>query len=163
MGRKSKLRKQRKQSATEALHEKLKRKSIPVENTVMAAPGQVKMSEVLMDFIEPYREYLDTEEEYRSFFDLAITTWNLSLLSEEEWEAIIEETISMAYSEEEEEWAMELREIMYNLIFRKQLYFSEYNREIIDYEILDRGKGDLRISVMSTPNLENFSLAPDGY
>ncbi len=44
MGRKSKLRKQRKQSATEALHEKLKRKSIPVENTVMAAPGQVYFS-----------------------------------------------------------------------------------------------------------------------
>ena len=164
MGRKAKLRQQRKQSATEALDKKLKQQSVPVENAVMAAPGEVKMSDVLIDFIAPYGQHMDTEEGCQIFFKLAIMAWNLSFFPEQELQDMLEDLLSQ-FPEELEDQRMKVKKMLCEMMFRKQLHFSEYNQQILDYEIVDKGKGGFHVSVTSTQELDNsnFSLAPDGY
>ena len=48
-----------------------------------------------------------------------------------------------------EELKAGLKEILNMLIDRKRVYFSEYTRKIIDYELTDRGK-DYHLAVAST-------------
>jgi len=109
------------------------------------------MSEVLTDFIEPYLEFTDTEEAYRKLLTLAIVAWNTSLLPEEKQQDMIDETLE-AMPETAEEVKTGLREIVNLLMARKKVYFSEYRRMILGYELTDTGKG-YYLSVAST--LEN--------
>ena len=46
---------------------------------VRPSPGQEKMSEVLLDFVEPYSEQWETAEELRKLLTLAVIAWNAAL------------------------------------------------------------------------------------
>ena len=41
--------------------------------------GRVKMSEVLLDFIEPYTEEAKSEDEFRSLIAMGLVAWNTAL------------------------------------------------------------------------------------
>ena len=47
-------------------------------------PGQVKMSEVLRDFLDPYWHIPGTEEAMRQLITTALVAWNTALLPPEE-------------------------------------------------------------------------------
>ncbi len=47
------------------------------------------MSEVLLDFIEPYRSFADTDEAVEKLVIIGITAWNVSMLPEDERDATI--------------------------------------------------------------------------
>ncbi|MBC8462076.1 MAG: hypothetical protein H8D67_29255 [Deltaproteobacteria bacterium] len=60
---------------------KLKQRGLLKEKEILYQPsGEVKMSEVIMDFIEPYREYANTYEAHRKLITLALLAWNAALL-----------------------------------------------------------------------------------
>ena len=141
-------RRKRRQKPLESLKRKLEQGSLQGKEFVIEPSGEVKMSEVLTDFIEPYLEFTDTEEAYRKLLTLAITAWNISLLPEEEQQGMIDNVLETMPATSEEVKA-DLREIVNMLIARKKTYFSEHTRMIVEFELTDTGRG-YHLSVAST-------------
>ncbi|MDH7486646.1 MAG: hypothetical protein QHJ81_10280 [Anaerolineae bacterium] len=104
------------------------------------------MSKVLWRFIEPYREFADTEEALRKLLTLAILAWDAALLPKEERPHMIDKVFQTLPPDEE--LRIGLRGIVDELIERKERYFSQYKRSIIDFELQDRGR-DYNLIVVS--------------
>lgn len=138
----------RKQKWFERLKSKLEQGLFRGQKIIIEPSGQVKMSEVLADFVEPYLEFADTEEAYQKLLTLAVVAWNTSLFPEEEQQDMIDKTLE-AMPETPEEVKTGLKEIVNMLMARKKIYFSEYKRMIIDFELTDTGRG-YHLSVVST-------------
>lgn len=115
-----------------------------VQDVIQNPPGQVKMSEVLRQFIDPYWYIPDDEESMQKLMVTALVAWNTALLPQVERvdhlaqiaEALPQETHADFYA------------IVEEMIERKEKYFAQYERTIIDYELVDRG-GDYQLSVIS--------------
>ncbi len=108
------------------------------------------MSDVLENFVDPYYDLTDeTREGYQGLLTIATVSWNISLLPNEERAAAIKDAL--------ESMPKEARpgseQLMHSLIARKEKYYSEYQRAIIDFELVDRGE-NWHISVSSTPAQE---------
>jgi hypothetical protein len=149
--RSRKKRKQRRQGKPDRL-ESLKRKlqSGPWRDVkIEVAPGgEPKMSGVLLDFVEPYRKYADSEEALRKLLTLAVMAWDASLLPEEDQQAMIDRVL--AAGGVSEEVRPSLKEVVNTLLARKKAYFAEYTRIIIDFEVQDTSRG-IHVSVASAP------------
>lgn len=71
MGSKSrKIKRGQKQKRLERLKNRLEQGPPQGMKVVLEPSGEVKISEVLIDFVEPYRESVDTEEAYRKLIAL---------------------------------------------------------------------------------------------
>ena len=143
-GSKRKKRK-RKKAAFTSLIKKTKER-FPDENFVVQPGGEEKISEVLMEFIEPYIKSLKTDEEHKKLITLAIVAWNTALLPEEEQQEMVDEALSKAVPPDTR---TPLKRIMNQLIERKKKYFSDNKRFILGYE-LSRSGESLSLSVAST-------------
>ena len=104
-----------------------------------------KMSEVLLDFVEPYMESAATEEELRKLLTLASAAWNAALLPPTEREKIVRETEETLPAEVRHDY----RAILEPLIERKQEHFAENRRGILNFE-LTMGPTGPYLRVMST-------------
>ena len=147
-----KIKRRRKQKQFDGLRNKLRQSLLQDWELVINPSGEVKMSEVLIDFIEPYLEFADTKEDYRKLVILGITAWNTSLLPKEEQQDMVD-SIFNQFSKEmpivTKGQRRKLEEIVNTLIVRKKAYFSEYTRAIISYDLTDTGDG-YYLSVAST-------------
>lgn len=144
-----------KQKRFEGLTKKLEQGPFHGEKIVIEPSGEVKMSEVLTDFVEPYIEFTDTEEDYRKLLTLAVMAWNASFLPEKEQQDMIDRILDKGIPTGSEELKAGLKEIVSELIMRKKVYFLEYTRRIIDFEVTDTGTG-YHLAVASTLE-ETFS------
>ena len=79
------------------LRAKLQQSPFSGHKLVIASTGQMKMSDVLERFIEPYMGSPDTLEDHRKLLTIATMAWNASLLPEEEQTKMVEEMIVEAY------------------------------------------------------------------
>jgi len=151
MVRKIKRRRKRqsKQKRFENLKKKLEQGPFREDKIVIEPSGEVKMSEVLTDFVEPYFEFTETEEDYRKLLTLAVMAWNASFLPEKEQQEMIDRVFGEGIPTGTEELKAGLKEIVNELIVRKKIYFSEYTRWIIDFEVTDMGR-DYHLAVAST-------------
>ena len=131
--RKIKRRQKRKQKLFDGLKNKLRQTPFREREVVWNPSGEVKMSEVLIDFIEPYLEFADTLESYRKLVILGIMAWNASLLPKGEQQDMVD-SIFHQFNQQMPRVTEELRleEIVDTLIARKKAYFSEYTRAIIN-------------------------------
>jgi hypothetical protein len=107
---------------------------------VFGPGGDVKMSDVLFAFIEPYRPYADTDETFRKLIAVAVVAWNAALYPEDERQDRLE-PILQATLPADEPARQEFKAVVNELIARKQKHFSEYRRMILDYELTDTGSG----------------------
>jgi len=118
------------------------------DSKVVYAPNQAeKMSEVLLDFIEPYKEFADTTEAMHRLITTALVAWNTALLPEAEQAESLEQ-ISKALPAETVE---DFYAIVGAMIERKNKFFADYTRLILDYELTDTGDS-YHVSVISTLN-----------
>ena len=108
-------------------------------------PGAAKMSEALIEFIEPYRESATTEDELRKLLTMAIVAWNAALIAPAEREALIRKTEDGLPPD----MRSDFRAILEPMILRKQQLFSDNRRAIIEYELTMRPAGPY-LQVMST-------------
>lgn len=132
-----------------------------------AASGQAasqKMSEVLLDFIAPYRESAETDEEMERLLVAGIAAWNLALLPEAAREAAIADVArrSLLGGSVIRRLAsrlrsavlgpsvdlVEFRQLLGALVARKLGYFAENRRFILDYE-LSETDAETRLFVVS--------------
>ncbi len=146
--RRQRRRRKRRQKPLESLKRKLEQGALQGQEFVIEPSGEVKMSEVLTAFVEPYTRSANTEEAYRKLLMLAIVAWNAALLPEEDQQDIVDKAVKAIPATS---WAMRtyMRAFMSELIERKKTYFSEYTRMILDFELTDIGEG-YHLSVAST-------------
>ncbi len=147
MKSRNKRRKQRRQrrDAASILNRRVKRRFPNQQVAVGEARNGVKMSEVLKEFVAPYREFANTEEAFRKLLVTAVIAWNAALFSAKERKAHLEK-ILVAFPEEVR---ADARAIVSELVERKEKFFSEYKRMIIDYKVTDIGE-DYHLVVVST-------------
>ena len=110
------------------------------------APEQAeKMSEVLRDFIEPYIEFADTPEAMRRLITVALVAWNTALLPEAEQAESLKQVSKALPADAVDDFYA----IVGEMIERKNAFFADYTRHMLDYELTDTGDS-YRISVIST-------------
>lgn len=144
--RAKKHREARKRKRYEPLMKKLEQQGLAQDMKFMYEPkGEIKMSEVLNQFVEPYLEEARTKQDYEKLLMLAIMAWNTALLPEdtreEKLEKILVESVSPI--------PKEIKGFIYALIERKERYFHQYKRGILNFELSDTGH-DYHLSVIST-------------
>lgn len=116
---------------------------------VINPKGEVKMSDVLQAFVEPYLYFIDDWSEQEKLFHLAVIAWNLSLMPENERPAMIDGFMKVALKGNDPLLQQDARKIIDELIARKQELFDEHKRFIFDLDLQDAGE-KFHISVAST-------------
>ena len=99
--------------------------------------GEVKMSEVLREFIEPYADDADTDESFKKLLTVAVIAWNASLLPDKDRQDLIDKTITIL----QPELRQEMKGILERMIQRKEAHFGHIRRMIIDCQIEMTTKG----------------------
>ncbi len=145
-------RQKKKQKRFEGLKRKLKQGPLHVQESeiVIEPRGEAKMSDVLTSFAEPYIEFADTKQDHEKVLMLAIVAWNASFLSEQEQKKMLDEVLAARISTGTKKLKAGLKQIMKELIARKQKHFSNYTRKIISFELTDLEGGDYYLTVAST-------------
>lgn len=95
--------------------------------------GEVKMSDVLSEFVQPYLKHTSGYEDMQKLFMLAITAWNMSFLPEAERTEEIEKAATELNAPEE------IRPVLRTMITRKQRHFRHYTRRILNFQLVNRG------------------------
>ena len=115
---------------------------------VMNPEGELKMSEVLLKFVEPLLEFNKEDDNFKTIIGISIAAWNLSLLPEDRQEEAKKEFIEGFVNLVPEVYDASVQ-IVEMLIERKKTEFADIKRFIKDYEIVNTEYGP-RINVAST-------------
>lgn len=147
MSSKSKKKSRKPKKLSERFRANLSRYGLPGTAKIIRNPaGQVKMSEVLVDFIEPYSMSVRTEEEYQKLLSVALIAWNAALLPPNGRQEMIDSIIGKAIPADS---ADDAKLVIHELIRRKDRYFADIKRSILLYELTMTKEGP-HISVAST-------------
>jgi hypothetical protein len=147
--RAAKQKRQPKQDEFAGLKRKLQQLPFGDGGVVVAPRGEVKMSDVLTDFVEPYESSAGTGDAYRVLVTLGALAWNASFLSGDQQEEMITSVLASGIRTATYREAAEIRALVHALITRRQSVFSEHKRLIISFDFKDTGNG-YYLSVAST-------------
>ncbi len=111
-----------------------------------------KMSAVLESFAEPYDNIYDPLEMRRKILKFAMLAWNAAIM--EDWKGvnIWEEHLSILPTAERPI----AREMITSLMNRKRLLFRDFNRLIVDFELIENGD-EAYLSVVSSHPLSKIT------
>jgi hypothetical protein len=111
---------------------------------------EYKLSSVLHDFLEPYIDGEETEEEYYSLITLGVLAWNLSFLSKKAQKKVLDELFqpNALMIQDRSEFIDDIKAVVRQMIVSKKRYFAKYKRYIIDFELKDEGD-EFRLAVVS--------------
>ena len=124
-----------------------------------------KMSQVLLDFVEPYKQFAETPEAIEKLVVIGIAAWNASMLPEQQRDSTVANLamsivkgnslvrrvtskIRTAILGESRDVA-EFKQLVYELIERKLQYYPEIKRLIVSYELSPR-EDDIHLIIVST-------------
>ncbi|HDP34370.1 MAG TPA: hypothetical protein ENN29_04580 [Candidatus Hydrogenedentes bacterium] len=107
--------------------------------------GGGKMSEILLDFVDPFIADCEDIEICRNIIRLAVMVWNTSLLPQEKGKEALEKMVASFDKEAQVEGCM----IIYQMLNRKMRFFSHCNRCIFDFDLIDKGS-DWHLNVVSS-------------
>jgi hypothetical protein len=107
------------------------------------------MSEVLEDFVEPYRALAETEDDFRKLLHIGVLAWNAALMPDDRRRAFIDEMLEAGLSRATGADRAQAREIVEMLVRRKLEHFAANRRAIVSFELTDTGD-DYHLSVAST-------------
>ena len=150
MAKKRKKRKRRKQPPKKyaQIVSKMKKKgTFDVQKVLYEPKGEVKMSAIVLDFVEPYAKHTKTPEAYQTLIRIAMIAWNVALLPETEHEAMIDIPITNQHLSRADR--KEIRNLLEGLIERKNKHFADYNRAIMDYQLAETKDG-ITLSIASS-------------
>ena len=113
---------------------------------ILNPPGEVKMSDLLNQIIEPYAEDLETLDAYRMLVTAGAMAWNNTLLPPEGQAAGFAAMNKLDIPAENKEI---MKELIMTLMKRKLALFPDIRRFIVSYEVSDLGD-QWHLSVAST-------------
>jgi coenzyme F420-reducing hydrogenase beta subunit len=104
----------------------------------------------LIEYIEPFLAGTENYQEYSNFLKIAVMSWNMALVSEEERQKLLKKLFPGNSSDPEEiEDEKEVQRIVKKLIKRKLKFFAEEERFITDFKLTENS-GRFHISVASS-------------
>lgn len=122
-------------------------RGMPNAKVVQNAPGLEKMSDVLKRFIKPYAKRLGaTDDAYRRLVVVAVVAWNAAILGPDK-EAEMLDDVEKTFPPDLRE---DFRQIVEEMVARKERHFANNRRLIIDCEVTDHGD-EYHLAVISTP------------
>lgn len=139
---------QAQQQALDQLEQKLQDMGVGA-GVVRNPKGEVKMSEVLESFVEPYLEAIKTHSARERLFNIAVLAWNLAIMPEDERQSMLDQLRNEAIKRGDPLARRETREVIDILIARKQEFFADNQRFIIEFQLQDLGN-TFHLSVVST-------------
>lgn len=107
------------------------------------------MSEVLEDFVAPYRDQAETEEAFNELLTLATVAWNVALQPVERRQAMIDRVTGPAFAGLSREDQADGQGIIEMFIRRKDEYFAANRRAIYSFKVTETPDG-FHLSVAST-------------
>ncbi len=139
------------QNGMEQLEKKVK--TGPLGNKfagIVANPqGEVKMSEVLESFVEPYLDSAETRKEKQMLLEIAVIAWNLAIMPEADRQPLINQMLEAGVKSKDPVAQQEMKAFFEELIDRKQKFFAQNQRFIVDFQLQDAGR-QFHLSVAST-------------
>ena len=105
------------------------------------AIGLRKMSEVLLDFAEPYLEHAHGFEEQKRALTLAVLAWNLSLKGPISGWLKLREMIKTMAAPDDPQLGEELQAVIKQMARRKKEHFSDIKRLILDFQYIQTIRG----------------------
>jgi len=119
---------------------------LPEGTVIVETPaGTRKMSEVLLEFVEPYSDAWETDEELRKLLTLALVAWNAALMSG----GVRDQFLQDMETAMPPEARPTMRAIVAGMIQRKLTHFASNTRSIIDFQVTPTPEGP-HVSVAST-------------
>lgn len=144
----SKKRKQR--DEFEVLKERIRSDRLfEAQGLEMRPTSGEKMSEVLFRFIEPYWGLAEGKEDYEKLLTIAMIAWNTALLPEGEREEFLNEKVKPVLSSLGRGFLQDFKAIVEGLIRRKERFFSDNRRFIVDYVLSEVRGNRYHLSVAS--------------
>jgi hypothetical protein len=152
LAKSQKLARKRKRKQEARRRRKRKQHGFPMERHDFGwdAPGGVKMSEVLEEFVEPFEQHIDlgNERAYRRLLTMGTLAWNAALAPEADGQEMVDDALRKSIPQDDPEALAMGRQIVDLLIERKKKYFAHFRRPIIDFVLTDVG-GQYHLTVMS--------------
>ncbi len=108
-----------------------------------------KMSEVVLEFVEPYRQLAIDQHAFDRLIAIAILAWNAAFLDETDRRDLIDQAVETAIPDDDEQARAGVRQIMNDLIERKKRHFAGCKRVILHYQLSETQDG-FHLSVAST-------------
>ncbi len=115
------------------------------QKVIFNPDGEVKMSEVLTEFIKPYMKRVNTVDEHRKLLVIAVLAWNAAILPEEKRQEMVNTLLANLQMPDDKDF----RSIIEMMIERKMKHFAEIRRLIVNFELTDLGSST-HLSVAST-------------
>jgi hypothetical protein len=110
--------------------------------------GGLKMSDVLQDFMKPFLDEAEGEDALRRLFTIGMVAWNAALSPEPQRQELLDDVLSEGSAGLSPEMQAVGRQFINQLIERKERYFDQYRRPILDFVLTDIGDG-YHLSVVS--------------
>lgn len=121
------------------------KENFPHQEVIVGPTGDgIKMSDVLEEFVKPYEQFAETKEAYRKLLTAAIVAWNVMLFPEKDRWSRLDELLGTLPENIREDG----KQIIQELMVRKERFFSQHKRMIVDFEVADIGSKK-HLSVMS--------------
>ena len=118
---------------------------------IPAPPDELKMSEVLGEFIWPWLWHGMDMTQQRNLLDLAIVAWNAAIESEAKRDKWITQSLSKLLPAEMSRMdRANARQLVMEMIDRKLADFASIRRLIYSHKLTDLGNGQRHLSVTST-------------
>ena len=138
----------------DGLQRKLEQSPFAYQEIVVEPENAAKMSDLLEDFVEPYRDTADTKDDYQKLLTLGVMAWNAALLPAKEQQNMLQQLLDRLPHTSAEDKKV-LTAFLRELLQRKRKYFSQNRRAILSIDLQDTSDG-YYLSVAST--LEKKSL-----
>jgi hypothetical protein len=117
-----------------------------------APPGLglgVKMSRVLEDFVAPLADACEGRDDYERLFRLAVVAWNAALEPPGSGAAMIRQALEGLLQGESPWERQRCGQIVARLVARKLESFSQYERPVLGFDLIDLPDGGLYLTVAS--------------
>jgi hypothetical protein len=145
--------KQESQSDSKNLEEfkqKVRQGSSSDKLVIVDSPETEKMSDVLQEFIAPYRKHIKNVQNYRDLLTIAVAAWNSSLVSNSERQELINELLNNDKFKDDPELQQDIKGILNDLVARKKKYFFNNKRLITNFQLKSIDNNECHLSVASS-------------
>ncbi len=108
--------------------------------------GHVSMSDVFSEFVAPFRQFVETDEDFKKLHMIAAIAWNATLLPAEKRESMLEQfrqTLPGKQAKSDFDHSIE------DFIWHKQHNYPEYRRMILEFEFT-ADEDEYHLNVVST-------------
>ena len=140
-------RRQREKATLESFKQELENDPDYEDSVLIESPKNVKkLSEVLIEYIEPFLEDTETSQDRSNLVDIAVMAWNLALVSKEERQELLKDLFSDSPDLEKIEIQKAFQRLMNQLIKRKLKLFAKDKRFIKEFKFTENG-GHIHIAV----------------